>query len=385
MAAVMGAVEIRSGDGIVLIGPPGLFPSAVRAHRRRYAAMPALFGHPGAVTRLRGKWRDLGLAGDPHHAADSELRGLFEQALAHNRLVALHIAPAAHGALPVVPVVPVATPPAPKPPPNLTMPGIPAPAPIPVSRWGMAEKIEAALRGSADHVGPELRLLLDRLLSVQTVATMVAFCVAIALAQAGGVSAAAIDAALLAIAYACAGLAGIQAVYEFIAATVAAATADTQADIDAASRRYAHAFIKLGEAFLAWLLARMQARRGGAARQEQGSGGSGGNSQPPPVERPANAMVGRRSPGLENAKRELKFPEGVTRNARGYVNGREYSGHAFDRMQERGLVPSAVEDAIRNGVRTPSPQGGGASIYYTAENGVTAIVDDASGRVITAY
>jgi hypothetical protein len=63
------------------------------------------------------------------------------------------------------------------------------------------------------------------------------------------------------------------------------------------------------------------------------------------------------------------------------IGGRQYSGHALDRMQQRGYVPSVVEDAITNGTRTPSY--GGASSYYRPVNNVTVIVDDASGRVVT--
>ncbi|WP_231639282.1 DUF4258 domain-containing protein [Sphingomonas profundi] len=366
---MMGAVEIRSGSGHVLVGPPGLFPGVLRAHRRRYAAMQALFADPRAVTKLRWYWPRLGLGGEPRVASDTELRHAFEQALAHNRLVALYVPHAATAALPATLTTARV---APRP------PG--AGARGPVSGWSRAERIEEALRRSAAHVGPELRALLDQLLSARTVALMVAFCVAIVLAQLGGVSAAAIDAALLAIAYACAGFAGIQAVYEFIAAAVAAAEARDEAALDAAAKRFAHAFVKLGEAFLAWLLARLQAKKIGGQRTADG-GGSGGPSAA--GERPANAMVGRRSPGLENSSRQLKFPEGVPRNARGYVNGREFSGHAFDRMQERGLVPSAIEDAIRHGV--PTPSGPNATVYHSAANGVTAIVDNVTGRVITVY
>ena len=63
------------------------------------------------------------------------------------------------------------------------------------------------------------------------------------------------------------------------------------------------------------------------------------------------------------------------------IGGRDYSGHALDRMQQRGYVPSVVEDAIQNGNRNSSY--GGASSFYSPSNNVTAIVDDASGRVVT--
>jgi Domain of unknown function (DUF4258) len=31
------------------------------------------------------------------------------------------------------------------------------------------------------------------------------------------------------------------------------------------------------------------------------------------------------------------------------INGIDYSGHALDQMQERGLVPSVVQNTIENG------------------------------------
>jgi RHS repeat-associated protein len=68
-------------------------------------------------------------------------------------------------------------------------------------------------------------------------------------------------------------------------------------------------------------------------------------------------------------------------NSPATIGGRNYSGHALDRMQERGYVPSVVEDAIRTGTRAPSY--GGASSYYSSSNNVTVIVDDVTGNVVT--
>jgi RHS repeat-associated protein len=67
------------------------------------------------------------------------------------------------------------------------------------------------------------------------------------------------------------------------------------------------------------------------------------------------------------------------------INGRQYSGHAIDRMQGRGLTPSVVEDTVQPGNRVGQGNTPGTSKYYSPENGVTAIVDDSSGRVITTY
>ena len=39
----------------------------------------------------------------------------------------------------------------------------------------------------------------------------------------------------------------------------------------------------------------------------------------------------------------------TVRNKSDYINGREYSGHALDRMQDRGILPSVVEHTIKTG------------------------------------
>lgn len=94
----------------------------------------------------------------------------------------------------------------------------------------------------------------------------------------------------------------------------------------------------------------------------------------------AGTTVGRRG-----QSHRFPNPEGSPpRNVPGNVNGREYSGHAFDRMQERGVTPSVVENTIQNPTRrTPDPNAPGETIYYDSNNNITVVVDDASGRVIT--
>ncbi|MEU4058434.1 hypothetical protein [Rhodococcus qingshengii] len=85
----------------------------------------------------------------------------------------------------------------------------------------------------------------------------------------------------------------------------------------------------------------------------------------------ASMPVGRRG-------RELGVKPGT--NPPGIVNGREYTGHAFDRMQERGILPSLVEQAIRNGVATPSDDA--TIVFYDAANNLSVIVNE-FGRVVT--
>ncbi len=69
-------------------------------------------------------------------------------------------------------------------------------------------------------------------------------------------------------------------------------------------------------------------------------------------------------------------------NAAGSVGGREFSGHAFDQMQGRGIPPSAVENAIATGSSSlgSSP---GTTVFNDTTNGVSAVVND-QGRVVTA-
>ncbi|NKI39828.1 hypothetical protein HFV08_00880 [Streptomyces sp. LD120] len=51
-------------------------------------------------------------------------------------------------------------------------------------------------------------------------------------------------------------------------------------------------------------------------------------------------------------------------------------------MQERGLMPSVVENTIRVGESMPGKRAG-TTAYYEAENHVTVITDTATGRVVT--
>ncbi|RBM21188.1 hypothetical protein DEH69_06290 [Streptomyces sp. PT12] len=70
-----------------------------------------------------------------------------------------------------------------------------------------------------------------------------------------------------------------------------------------------------------------------------------------------------------------------TPNEPAVIDGREYTGHALDRMQRQGITPSVVENATRG---TPIPgKREGTTAYYDEVNDLTVITDTASGRVIT--
>ena len=70
------------------------------------------------------------------------------------------------------------------------------------------------------------------------------------------------------------------------------------------------------------------------------------------------------------------------RNAPTTINGRDYSGHAIDRMQGRGYVPSVVDDAIRTGTPTAGNTPG-TTVFTDTVNNLRVIVNSDTGRVVT--
>ena len=64
------------------------------------------------------------------------------------------------------------------------------------------------------------------------------------------------------------------------------------------------------------------------------------------------------------------------RNAPGEVNGIPYSGHALDQMQNRGIMPSVVQNTIETGVASPGRAG--AVKYYDSVNNVQVVVNPAT-------
>ncbi|WP_036288262.1 RHS repeat-associated core domain-containing protein [Methylosinus sp. PW1] len=68
-------------------------------------------------------------------------------------------------------------------------------------------------------------------------------------------------------------------------------------------------------------------------------------------------------------------------NAPASINGIDYTGHALDQMQGRGLTPSVVGNTIGQG--TAYPTGTGTTGYYDAVNNVRVIINSVTGKVIT--
>ncbi|EBP0013994.1 DUF4258 domain-containing protein [Salmonella enterica] len=68
------------------------------------------------------------------------------------------------------------------------------------------------------------------------------------------------------------------------------------------------------------------------------------------------------------------------RNQPAVVNNRDYTGHALDRMQDRGITPTVVENVIKSGISTPSR--GGTTSYYDSKNNIS-VVTNSTGKVVT--
>ena len=106
-----------------------------------------------------------------------------------------------------------------------------------------------------------------------------------------------------------------------------------------------------------------------------------------PYRLPASTPVGRRTPmqsAVDQAPHnpQMKVPKGKPLNAPEVVGGREFTGHALDRMAGRGLVPSVIENAIKTGTPVVD-EVAGTIRYYDPVNKVGVIVNKATGRVIT--
>ncbi len=112
-----------------------------------------------------------------------------------------------------------------------------------------------------------------------------------------------------------------------------------------------------------------------------GSGGTGSNVTATP---PVTGSVRDPALPLGSKQNQMNQPKNPSyqpvRNEVGTISNREYSGHALDRMQDRGIMPSVVENTIKTGNVTPSR--GNTTVYYDATNNVS-VVTNSSGKVVT--
>ncbi|MFV2070986.1 MAG: polymorphic toxin-type HINT domain-containing protein, partial [Pirellulales bacterium] len=90
----------------------------------------------------------------------------------------------------------------------------------------------------------------------------------------------------------------------------------------------------------------------------------------------ATGFSGRRGFELGN------HPLQPVRNAPTTINGRRFSGHALDQMQNRGIPPSVVRNAIENGRpfagNRPNTQG-----FFDPVNRIRVIINSETGNVVT--
>ncbi|WP_127341077.1 VENN motif pre-toxin domain-containing protein, partial [Enterobacter asburiae] len=68
-------------------------------------------------------------------------------------------------------------------------------------------------------------------------------------------------------------------------------------------------------------------------------------------------------------------------NSPAVIGERAYSAHAVDRMQGRGVPPSAVENTIKTGNIYPTKPG--TTGYYDATNNLRVIINTNTGDVVT--
>lgn len=269
---MMQRIDIRSPVGTVLIGSPLSIPAGFRARLDQHAAIRAIFGDPHAVERLRSLWPGLHL-GTCRNLTNHDLRMAADHAITVGRMVAV-LGPED---LPdFQPANAAAKPPAPRPAPAGHAAATPAAPAVPEDA---GDRIIEALKRSRRHLGPELVKMIDQMLVPSLVIGLITFLLGLIALQFTGPVAAAIDGALIVIAWVCAGVAGITAVYDFVEATRRAVAAKTPNDLDAAGKLYADAFIVLGTVFLAWLLRRIQVKRAGGPRPAERTA--------PPTEEPA--------------------------------------------------------------------------------------------------
>jgi RHS repeat-associated protein len=69
-------------------------------------------------------------------------------------------------------------------------------------------------------------------------------------------------------------------------------------------------------------------------------------------------------------------------NSAGSFGGQSFSGHAFDRLQGRGIPPSVVSNTVLTGQRSPGSQPNTVQIYDPVNN-VTVVINATTGNVIT--
>ena len=69
------------------------------------------------------------------------------------------------------------------------------------------------------------------------------------------------------------------------------------------------------------------------------------------------------------------------RNKTKIIDGMNFSGHALDKMQNRGIMPSVVKYVIQNGRSVKSRTG--TKSFYDSKNHVQVIINSQTNKIIT--
>ena len=70
------------------------------------------------------------------------------------------------------------------------------------------------------------------------------------------------------------------------------------------------------------------------------------------------------------------------RNTEREIDGRVFSGHALDQMQNRGVMPSVVKQAIEAGVATPGNKPN-TKVFTDEQTHIRVVVNSQTGKIIT--
>jgi len=94
--------------------------------------------------------------------------------------------------------------------------------------------------------------------------------------------------------------------------------------------------------------------------------------------------IGNRGTGASGSRGDPLAQPGFqpSRNKATTIGNREYTGHALDQMQNRGLTPTVVEDTISSRNYVGPGNRPNTKIYYSPENGVRIVTND-QGHVVT--
>ncbi len=96
----------------------------------------------------------------------------------------------------------------------------------------------------------------------------------------------------------------------------------------------------------------------------------------------AESYVNRGASFAGSKRAPLNYaPYQTIRNKRATINGREYTGHSLDRMQDRGFMPANIENVLQTGTTSPANFSGGLE-YYDSVNKIKVIVGE-TGQIIT--